>query len=430
MRWGGRLSAAIEILEDILTRHRPASEALKDWGKSHRFAGSGDRHAIGTLVYDTLRHKASLAWRMQDDAPRALTLGAVRHIWVKSSLEIGQWALEQHGPGKLSSAVTQGFDRHDMSAAPLWVRGDFPEFLEPSFVKTFAENAAAEGRAMAERAPLDLRCNTLRIDRAKLIGTLSKFAATAGPLSPLCVRIPPAGAEQRAPNVEAEPAHGLGWFEVQDAASQVAALLTGARAGECVADICAGAGGKTLALAAMMENRGEIVAHDADRHRLRPIFERMRRAGATNIDVIPADEAARLDGMAAQFDCLLVDAPCSGSGSWRRKPDAKWRLTPQQLAKRGTEQSALLERAAKLVKPGGRLVYVTCSVLPEENGERIAAFLSAEPAFVVVPYRDQWREAIATEPPVSAGAESNGLLLTPFRHGTDGFFISVLRRAT
>lgn len=430
MRWPGRLAAAIEVLSEIVDRHRPAAEALKDWGKSHRFAGSGDRHAIATLVYDTLRHKASLAWRMRDDTPRALALGAVRHVWVKPSQEIGQWALEQHGPGKLSSAELQGFDRHDMSAAPPWIRGDFPQFLEPSFVKAFAEDAAVEGRTMAERAPLDLRCNTLRTDRVKLISSLSKFAATAGPLSPLCVRIPPAGPEQRAPNVEAEPAHGLGWFEVQDAASQVAALMTGAHAGERVADICAGAGGKTLALAAMMENRGEIVAHDADRHRLRPIFERMRRAGATIIDVIPADGAARLDAMTAQFDCVLVDAPCSGSGSWRRKPDAKWRLTPQQLAKRGVEQSTLLERAAKLVKPGGRLVYITCSVLPVENGERIAAFLSPKPTFAVVPYRDQWREAIGTEPPASAGTQSNGLLLTPHRHGTDGFFISVMRRAT
>lgn len=428
MRWGGRLSAAIEVLDEILNRHRPAAEALKDWGKAHRFAGSADRHAIGTLVYDTLRHKASLAWRMKSDAPRAMALGAARHVWDSAGEDIETWTREPHGPGSLSQAERAGFDRRDIAEAPVWVRGDFPEFLQPGFVRAFGDDAAAEGAALAERAPLDMRCNTLRTEPDRLLGAFAKFGAVPGPLSPLCVRIAPAGPETRAPNVEAEPAHGLGWFEVQDAGSQVAALMTGAKPGECVADLCAGAGGKTLALAAMMRNQGQLVAHDADRHRLRPIFERVTRAGAANIEVIPADEAPRLDAMHDYFDCVLVDAPCSGSGSWRRKPDAKWRLTPQQLAKRGAEQAALLARAAKLVKPGGRVVYVTCSLLPEENGERIAGFLLPNTAFTIVPYRDQWREAIGTTPPDSADG-AGGLLLTPLRHATDGFFICVLRRA-
>jgi 16S rRNA (cytosine967-C5)-methyltransferase len=430
MRMGGRLAAAIEILEEILTRHRPAGEALKDWGKSHRFAGSTDRHAIGTLVYDALRHKSSLAWRMEESGARAIALAAVRYIWGKPPSEIDAWSREPHGPRPVSSRERSGFEREDISAAPDWVRGDYPEFLHASFIRAFAGDAPAEGAALAERAPLDLRCNTLRCDRAQLLSTLTKFAPVAGPLSPLCVRIPASGPETRAPNVEAEPAHGMGWFEVQDAASQVAALLTGARPGESVADICAGAGGKTLALAAMMANEGTIVAHDADKHRLRPIFDRLRRAGADNVELIGADEGGRLDAMAAQFDCVLVDAPCSGSGSWRRKPDAKWRLKPQQVRRRAAEQQAVLARGAKLVKPGGRLVYVTCSVLSEENGERIVGFLREHAAFVVIPYRDRWREAIGTTPPVSADGGTDGLLLTPLRHATDGFFICVLRRGS
>jgi 16S rRNA (cytosine967-C5)-methyltransferase len=269
----------------------------------------------------------------------------------------------------------------------------------------------------------------LKTDRPQLLAALARFGAVAGPLSPLAVRIPPSGPEARSPNVEAEPAHGRGWFEVQDAASQVAALMTGARPGEAVADICAGAGGKTLALAAMMANRGRIVAHDADRHRLRPAFERIARAGATNIEVLGAEEADRLDAMTAAFDCVLVDAPCSGSGSWRRKPDAKWRLAPKQLARRLDEQGTVLARAAKLVRPAGRLVYVTCSVLPEENGDRITGFLRAHRQFSITPYEEQWQTALASPPPRSVGTEMAGLLLTPRCHGTDGFFISVLRRA-
>jgi 16S rRNA (cytosine967-C5)-methyltransferase len=242
------------------------------------------------------------------------------------------------------------------------------------------------------------------------------------------VRIKASDANVRNINVEVEPAHGMGWFEVQDAASQVAALMSGAKPGESVADICAGAGGKTLALAAMLQNKGRLVAYDADRHRLRPIFERMTRAGATNIEVIAADEAGKLDEMGG-FDCVLIDAPCSGSGSWRRKPDAKWRLAEMQLKQRIKDQREVLERGAELVKDGGRLVYITCSVLPEENTAQIDAFLNAHRNFAIIPYAKQWAAAIGTPAPVSADGSTDTLLLTPAQHRTDGFFIAVMRRS-
>jgi 16S rRNA (cytosine967-C5)-methyltransferase len=230
----------------------------------------------------------------------------------------------------------------------------------------------------------------------------------------------------RSPNVEAEPAHARGWFEVQDAGSQVAALMTAAQPGQQVADICAGAGGKTLALAAQMANRGQIHAYDADRHRLRPIFERLKRAGARNVQVIPADEPQRLAALGQGMDVVLVDAPCSGSGSWRRRPDAKWRLTPEALERRLAEQTKALDQGAPLVKPGGRLVYVTCSVLPQENADQVAAFLARHGDFSLVPYANVWRAALASEPPPSADGSDETLLLTPARHDTDGFFIAVL----
>jgi 16S rRNA (cytosine967-C5)-methyltransferase len=214
---------------------------------------------------------------------------------------------------------------------------------------------------------------------------------------------------------------------VQDAASQVAALLSSASPGETIADICAGAGGKTLALAAMMQNEGRIVAHDRDRHRLRPIFERLQRAGATNVEVIPADQPDRLSAE-PRFDGVLIDAPCSGSGAWRRKPDAKWRLNPRQLELRIKEQQKLLERGAGMVRPGGRLVYITCSVLPEENDDQVSLFLSGHPEFEIIPYTSQWRKTIGGEPPVSAAGDTATLWLTPARHMTDGFFVAVLGR--
>lgn len=428
MRTGGRIAAAIDILGEIFNRHRPASEALKDWGKAHRFAGSTDRHAIGTLVYDVLRKKNSLAHRIGGDSPRSLALGAVAFQWQKPIAEIASWCAEPHGPGALLGQERATLENPHQSPMPDWVAGDYPQWLAQSFTRAFRIRAAEQGAALAERAPIDLRANTLKTGQAELVAELAKYAAAPGPLSPLCVRIAAPGPEARNSNVEAEPSHGLGWFEVQDAASQVASLMTGAKPSEKIADICAGAGGKTLALAAMMQNQGNIIAHDNDRHRLRPIFERLQRAGVSNVQVIPADQRSTLDAMTNQFDCVLIDAPCSGSGSWRRKPDAKWRLKETQLAIRLRDQRSVLERGAKLVKPGGRLVYVTCSVLPEENGDQISSFLATHSEFKIIPFREQWLNVIDNNPPISADGAQETLLLTPASHDTDGFFITVMER--
>ncbi len=428
MRMPGRVSAAIEVLTEVFTRHRPASEALKDWGKAHRFAGSSDRHAIGTLVFDSLRRRNSLSARMGDGRPRALVLAALRDVWSLAPDEIAAHCIAEHGPGALNATETTALDRQLRDDLPAHVRGDFPEWLLASLTRAFGDRAAAEGAALAKRAPIDLRANTLKATRQQVLDALARYGALAGPLSPLCVRILPPGPDARNTNVEVEPAHGLGWFEVQDAASQVAALMAGAKPGEQVADICAGAGGKTLALAAAMRNEGKLYAHDSDRHRLRPIFERLRRAGAENVEVVAADEGDRL-AKAGGFDCVLIDAPCSGSGSWRRKPDAKWRLTEKQLQQRLKEQKEVLQRGAALVKSGGRLVYITCSVLPEENIDQVTAFLAGHADFTLIPYTEQWRGAIGGTPPASADGSAGTLLLTPASHDTDGFFIAVMKRS-
>ena len=427
MRMAGRVAAAIEILTDVFTQHRPASEALKDWGKSHRFAGSTDRHAIGTLVYDVLRRRETAASRMGDGRPRALVLGALRDVWNMSAAEIETLCTEQFGPGILSKKEQTALERDLREDLPAHIRGDIPEWLLSSFIEVFGDRAAEEGAALAERAPIDMRVNTLKASRAQLLEAFAKHGAKAGPLSPLSVRIEQPGGDTRNINVEVEPAHGMGWFEVQDSASQIAAALSGVTAGESVIDLCAGAGGKTLALAALMSNKGRLVAYDQDKHRLRPIFDRMNRSGASCIEVVAADEGDKLKDMGG-FDCVLIDAPCSGSGAWRRKPDAKWRLQLKQLEQRQKDQREVLEQGSQLVKAGGRLVYITCSVLAEENTTQVKAFLASHKNFKIIPYTEQWKHTIGDEPPVSADGSANTLLLTPARHGTDGFFVAVMQR--
>lgn len=428
MKFGGRLAAAIEVLADIETRHRPVAEALKDWGVSHRFAGSGDRAAIGNIVYDTLRWRASSAWIAGGDAPRAGVLATVARRWEIGAAELAERiAGDDHAPAPLTADEIARIDGTDLAAAPDHVRADVSEWVAPKLARVFDADWVAEGEALALRPPLDMRANRLKASREKVRKALAKFGAADTPFSPDGLRIPPTTGEGRHPNVQVEPAFQKGWFEVQDEGSQIAALVVGAAPGKQVLDLCAGAGGKTLALAAIMAGKGRVVATDSDRARLAPIFERTKRAAAHNVEVRAA--GAPLDDLAGKMDAVLVDAPCTGTGVWRRRPDAKWRLTERALVNRIGEQEGVLATAARFVKPGGRLVYVTCSLLPEENEDRVAAFVAANPAFRIVAPRD----GIAASGAGSDLAESvlirpHGAILSPRRTATDGFYISVMQR--
>src|SRR5581483_2450614 len=245
---GARASAAIEVLADIEARKRPAADALKDWGLAHRFAGSGDRAAIGNLVFDVLRKRASAAYAMGEDSPRALVLRTLHTSWGKTPGEVAALADgSRHAPEPLSEAERAGLARDIAADAPAHIRGDYPMWLQPLFDKAFGDRAAEEGAALAARAPVDLRVNTLKATREKVLKALSRFKPMPTPLSPLGVRILQAPGPGRSPHVEAEAGHGKGWYEVQDEASQVAALLTGAGPKAQTIDLCAGAGGKTLA---------------------------------------------------------------------------------------------------------------------------------------------------------------------------------------
>lgn len=429
MQPGAKIKAASEVLAAILERHAPAATALADWGKSHRFAGSGDRAAIGNLVFDALRRRRSLAARMESDSPRALALAAAPQAFGMSRAAVDACADgSQHSLEPLSELERAGLSRALPADTAPSILGDFPEWLTPSFERVFGAAAAAEGAALANRAPVDVRANALKAEPDKVLKALVRFAAEPTPYSPVGVRIPAREGAGRTPNVEAETGHGKGWYEVQDEGSQIAALMACAGPRQQVLDICAGAGGKTLALAAAMRNTGQIYAYDEDAVRLRPIFERLKRAGVRNAQVMTAGDTAALAALGPRFDLVLADASCTGTGSWRRRPDAKWRLKPANLEQRIAEQRAVLELAAPLVRPGGRLVYVTCSVLPEENIDQIAAFLANHPEFATLPWQDAWRTGLGSEPPASADGREDTLLLTPARHGTDGFFVALLTR--
>ncbi len=425
-----RASAAIEILADIEARKRPASEALKDWGLAHRFAGSGDRAAIGNLVFDALRQRASSAYAMGDAGPRALVLRTLVTGWRKTPDEVAALADGgNHAPEPLSEAERAGLARDVPDEAPAAIRGDYPEWLQPQFERAFGARAGEEGAALAGRAPVDLRVNTLKATREKVLKALQRFDAAPTSHSPLGVRVVQAPGPGRSPHIEAEPGHGKGWFEVQDEGSQLAALLSGAKPKAQIIDLCAGAGGKTLALAALMQNTGQLYAYDSDRMRLRPIFERLKRAGVRNAQVLAAGDRGALGELAGKMDLVLIDAPCTGSGVWRRRPDAKWRLSPQMLEARLDEQREVLEEGAPLVKPGGRLAYITCSVLPSENRDQVEAFLMRHPDFKLLPWRQLWETALPESKALaSADGSDDTLLMTPLSHGTDGFFVAVLER--
>jgi 16S rRNA (cytosine967-C5)-methyltransferase len=429
MQPGGKLEAAISVLGEIVERGRGASVALADWGRAHRFAGAGDRAWIGNLVYDCLRRRESLAYLMRSGEPRAIALAALRQCWGVPLVEIDAFCTgEGFSPPPLADEERNGLANEDLTGAPPWIKGDYPEWLHGSFSSAFGDSAAGEGQALAARAPIDLRVNGLKATRDKVLKALARHGALETPYSPLGVRLPPREGGARSPNVEAEPAHGRGWFEVQDEGSQIAAFLAGAGPRMQVADICAGGGGKTLALAAQMHNTGQIYAYDTDPIRFRPIFDRLKRAGARNVQTLPPGQESALDALEGRIDLVLIDAPCSGTGAWRRRPDAKWRLTPAQLGERMATQRALLARAAPLVKPGGTLAYVTCSLLPEENSLQVEAFLESNTGFAVLDAYERACKTLSKPLPRAQSPHKAGLLLTPAQHATDGFYIALLGR--
>jgi 16S rRNA (cytosine967-C5)-methyltransferase len=449
MRTSGRLSAAVAVLEDFERRRVPLKTALADWARGARYAGAKDRAWISGLCLDALRRRNSLSFAMNDARPRALALATLRFLWKAPLEEIAATAAETpHGVGPLCTEEQRRLSREDAAAffeaaehagahrfedAPPYVLGDYPEWTHAPMTRALAD-PVGEGMALATRADIDLRMNTLKVEPEKIIAALKSVGAAAHPYLKTAARIEAPDPSEKAPAVTVIPAFNKGWVEVQDLGSQIAALATGESKGAQVLDLCAGGGGKTLALAALMRNTGQLYAYDDDPHRLKSIYERARRAGVRNLQIRNPAGGETLDDLAGRMDVVFVDAPCSGSGTWRRHPDAKWRLTPEQLHRRMAEQDAILAAAARYAKEGGRLVYVTCSLFMEENEDRLAAFRVAYPEFQPI---DALAEIDGTDLLADEGraalercrAGEHALRLTPARARADGFFIAVLRNA-
>ena len=382
-----RVQTSIELLDAIIAAARskgaPADRILADWFRNNRFAGSKDRRAIRELVFSAIRACGPV--------PESGRAAMLRLAEVDNSIE-PLFDGSNYGPAPLGEG--------DAAAAG----GVAPQWLDQRLRES--DIAGPEADALLERAPLDLRVNTLKADRA----TLELPVQAALTDAPNGLRLEPGTP------VEQWSAFREGRFEVQDTGSQLACLAVAAKPGETIIDLCAGGGGKTLALAAAMDNLGRLIASDTDRNRLSRLAPRAERAGATNIEAVLLNPQAELEALAdlvGQADAVLIDAPCSGTGTWRRNPEARWRLDEKELARLTSVQSYLLDIAAKLVKPGGRIVYVTCSLLDEEGAGQFDAFLArhtdVQPRELALPLGRK---------------RGKGIRLSPFHDGTDGFFIA------
>jgi len=433
---GARIQAAIELLDVIAAGKGAADDIVGNYFRRHRFAGVKDRGAISEHIYAVLRQRAVLDWWLERLGRGALAIDARRRLLAALVLVQG-WAPAQieracdgdrFRPGRLATAerelvaalVDQAIDH---PAMPDDVRWNYPAWLDPYLRAAFNATLGREMAALNGPAPLDLRVNILKGDRlsAKIALEGEGVKAEEGRYSPYGLRV-----FERIPLAALETFR-RGLIEVQDEGSQLAALLADARSGMRVVDFCAGAGGKTLALAAAMHNRGHLVACDVSEKRLERATQRLRRAGISIVQrrVLTSERDKWVKRHAGGFDRVFVDAPCTGTGTWRRNPDAKWRLTEMDLAELTALQSAILESAARLVAPGGRLIYATCSFLRDENEAQVERFLAAAPDFSPLPISAVWRTTIGGKPP-SAG---DVLRLTPARHGTDGFFVAICERA-
>ncbi len=472
---GARLQAIIDLLRAIHGGTAPADRAVAAFFRDRRYVGAKDRRAVMDLTYSILRAQARLDWWIDryraypDDRERARLIAHLAMIdgWSADKIA-GSFDGGQYRPPPLSEAERRlagslAGKSLDLDDQPIDVRLEYPAWIEPLLKARFGAALEFEMRAALAPAATDLRVNTLKATRDDAIAALAQdgIVATKTRLSPVGLRV------EGRPPLATFACFKDGIVEVQDEGSQIVALLLDAKPGDRVVDFCAGAGGKTLAIAAGMKNKGKIVALDILEGRIERSAVRLARAGVHNVErrALSGERDPWVKRHAGGFDRVLVDAPCTGTGTWRRNPDARWRLQPEDLAELVQLQRRILESAARLVKPGGRLVYATCSLLPAENEEQIAWFLAANPQFKLLPApqpspapsakadirpqggrrsrhfplppgegvrRSLTGEGEGASPAASDTQpllQSDYLSLTPARHGTDGFFAAILERA-
>ncbi len=415
---GARLQAVIELLDEIETGRASADRIIEAYFRRRRYAGSKDRRAVAERVYGVLRRRTRLDWWTE----RAGLVPSVRIRALAAVLADDEDAEPLFdGAGHAPALLTEdekrlGVPSLDHPDMPTAVRLEYPAWLQRALEGAFGADLEPAIAALNRQAPIDLRVNTLKTDRETACRTLLEDGVEAEPtsLSPVGLRL---GAPRRLGGTRA---FREGLIEIQDEGSQLVALLTGAEPNATVLDYCAGAGGKTLALAAAMENQGRLLVCDTDAKRLGRMNGRLHRAGVRCVET----RALPIEGVCVA-ERVLLDVPCSGSGIWRRTPEARWRLDPSRLAEFESLQARLLDEAAPLVTPGGRLVYATCSFLRSENEDQVERFLAKNPVFSPCPLPGIWGETLGTPCP----AAGPWLRLSPHLHGTDGFFAAVLERA-
>ncbi len=424
-----RLQATLDLSHEVDRVARPADAVISAWFRDRRSISGGGRAFISDLVYALLRHQARIDWWLArhgyPNTPRNRLLAWLALDGRRTPDQIrGLFNGGRFAPAILTDreralvVKLQGctISHPDM---PEEVRVECPLWAVEPLRRRFQDSFGREMAACLTAAPLDLRVNPLKSTREAILQVLQELGlpAAASRMAPHGVRV------RERPDLTKLPMLASGEAEIQDEGSQLVAMLVEARPGERVVDFCAGAGGKTLAIAAQMANKGHVVACDVSAGRLKRAAERFRRAGLHNIETrLLASETDRwVKRHKNGFDRVLVDAPCSGTGTWRRNPDARWRSLGLGLDNLLPLQARILASAARLVKPGGRLVYATCSLLPEENEAQVDAFLAAHPAFRLVPLRE-------AAPRLPGSAHPDYLSLTPARHDTDGFFAAVMRR--
>jgi 16S rRNA (cytosine967-C5)-methyltransferase len=436
---GARLQMAIELLADIATIPRPADAVASAYFRARRFVGAKDRGAVAEIVFTVLRCDARLRWWLKwadhPDPNDARARVIAQALLGEKAAESGRRAASvarlfdggRFSPPPFSPAETrlaEALDQHTLEhpGMPEAVRVECPEWAEAGLRRALGGRFVPEMEVMTGSAPLDLRVNPLRSTREAVLSGLAAagIEARACRLSPLGVRV------EGRPAIAALQLFQTGAIEIQDEGSQLVALLADARPGQQVVDFCAGAGGKTLAMAAAMNNRGRVIACDVLGNRLKRAAERIRRAGLHNIETRTLSSARDpwVKRHKASFDRVLVDAPCSGTGTWRRNPDSRWRPLGPGLEQLIPLQAELLDSASRLVKPGGRLIYATCSLLLEENEDQIDAFLANHPEFTPLPQAEVWPAILGGPSPL----EGRWLRLSPARHDTDGFFAAILTR--
>ena len=437
-----RIAAVIEILTEMeaaaitgQAAGRQAGQWLRANLQRRRYAGSSDRAAIGALFWKIQRHQARLGWHLQQNdwspEPRLMVLAALLLIeqaqdgldsLFSDAVAHAAAALSEDERALVSRLTGAVLDHPDM---PLWVRCEWPEWLVDDAAAGLGEDFAAGLAALCDEAPTDVRVNPLRQpDRRKLRDQLAGRGIKADPtlLSPLGVRL------MKRVRLEDLPEWKSGLFDVQDQGSQIAAMLCDARPGMQIADICSGAAGKALVMAAAMQNKGRILALDTNAERLEKGGARLRRAGIHNVERKLVAEKWSNRSWRAKFDRVVVDAPCSGTGTWRRQVDARWKLTPEMLADYHAKQAVLLDKARTMVAPGGRIIYITCSVLASEGKQQVDRLLAVASELEPADISEIWADTIGNAGGGACPATSENMLqLTPLRDKTDGFFIAVFQ---